>query len=129
SRSEDGGTTWHELSSPVTDQRTAWSHVATNIQPNQGDYLGLFANGDAVYPVWADGRDGNPNVYTDRLPLQLTPVEAALASVCAEPGRVTLTWTDGGDGAATGTVEKSGDGIAWERLGTVLPDGLGQLTW
>ncbi len=128
SRSDDGGQSWHELGT-VSDVQTAWTNVASNIAPNQGDYIALFANDNAIYPAWGDGRNGNPDVYTVAIPLALTPVEATLATVTAERDKVTLVWTSGGDAAATGTVERSRDGVAWDRLGTVLTDGVGHLTW
>lgn len=129
-RSDNGGASWSEVGA-VTDQQTAWSQVNSNIAPNQGDYLGLFANGDAVYPVWADGRSPglNPDVYTVTLPLGLTPTEAALVSATAQPDHVTLVWYDGGDASALGTVQKSLDGTSWQNLGAVLPDGTGRLTY
>lgn len=129
-RSDNGGGAWNEVGA-VTDQQTAWSQVGSNIAPNQGDYLGIFANGTAVYPVWADGRSPglNPDVYTSTLPLALTPVEAALVSASAETDHVTLVWYDGGDASALGTVQKSADGTNWQNLGAVLPDGTGRLTY
>ena len=62
SRSPDGGATW-EASQRVTSAPTAWNSVATNIAPNQGDYIALRADGRMVLPSWADGRSGNPDVW------------------------------------------------------------------
>jgi hypothetical protein len=67
-RSGDGGVTWTTLGA-VTDALSAWSLGTSNIIPNQGDYIGLFANNAYVYPVWADMRFGNPDVMTGRVPL------------------------------------------------------------
>ncbi|HVP38983.1 MAG TPA: FlgD immunoglobulin-like domain containing protein, partial [Candidatus Saccharimonadales bacterium] len=61
-RSSDGGLTW----SPnlrVTDQATTWQ-VASRAAPNFGDYSTATSSGNAVWPLWADGRSGNPDVFT-----------------------------------------------------------------
>jgi hypothetical protein len=62
SRSADGGATW-EPSQPVTSVATAWSAVASNIAPNQGDYVALRSDGRSMMPSWADGRSGDPDVW------------------------------------------------------------------
>ena len=61
-RSADGGITWAP-SVPVTSVATTWSAVATNIAPNQGDYIALRSDGRSMMPAWADGRSGNPDVW------------------------------------------------------------------
>jgi hypothetical protein len=96
SRSANGGTAFTSFG-PITTVQTAWTNTMTNIAPNQGDYLALFANKDALYPSWADGRDGDPNVYavTLSLPYLLTPVEFSLVNADADPTRVSLTWYRG----------------------------------
>jgi hypothetical protein len=40
--------------------------VASNIAPNQGDYLGLYGGGSVIY-AWADGRLGDPDVFSGSL--------------------------------------------------------------
>ncbi|MGH7741642.1 MAG: FlgD immunoglobulin-like domain containing protein [Candidatus Eiseniibacteriota bacterium] len=62
SRSPDGGAHW-DASQLVTSAATAWSNVASNIAPNQGDYIALHASGSMILPSWADGRNGNPDVW------------------------------------------------------------------
>src|SRR6185436_6929328 len=99
-RSDNGGTSWTEVGM-VTDTPTAWTTVASNIAPNQGDYLALFANSNAVYPVWYDGRNGDPDTYISAIPLAVTPAGISLVSTDATPDQVTLTWS------APGMVGKS----------------------
>ncbi len=76
-RSDDGGQNWASVG-PVTRVQTAWSAVASNLAPNQGDYLAVVEDDRAVYPFWADGRDGDPDVYmaTWLLPPTARRVEA-----------------------------------------------------
>lgn len=61
-RSDDGGTTWNAAAA-VSSAPTAWTSVNSNLQPNQGDYLGLFGYDHGVLTCWSDGRDGDPNAY------------------------------------------------------------------
>jgi hypothetical protein len=61
-RSDDGGASWSSLG-PVTRAPTDWSVVGSNLSPNMGDYLGLVEDGRAVYPFWADGAHGDPDVF------------------------------------------------------------------
>src|SRR5262249_55988446 len=52
--------------------------------PNQGDRLGFSAAGLNLYPAWADGRIGDPDVYMAR---------ADLGFECHPPGDV--SWVEG----------------------------------
>jgi len=126
-RSGDGGGSWIALGT-ISDAQSAWTTVNTNIAPNQGDYLGLFANNTAVWPAWGDGRDGNPNIYSVRLDLGITPTEVALVTADASSDRVSLTWYEGGDPSAATVYRRVVDG-AWGSLGTVQPDGSGYLRY
>lgn len=66
-RSTDGGATW-AASQVVTTAVTAnWTQVSSNIAPNTGDYNG-FHGGDAIGFAFADGRLGDPDVFTARVP-------------------------------------------------------------
>ena len=58
-RSDDAGETWISLG-PMSQVPTLWSGVFTNLSPNMGDYIGLLADEQGVYPCWADGRGGDP---------------------------------------------------------------------
>ena len=126
-RSDDGGASWSSLGA-VTDVQTNWTSVSSNIAPNQGDYLGLFANGAGVYAAWADGRNLNPDVYTSSLSAP-TPTQVALASAQATPDHVTLTWFAGARQGFSATVERAETEGAWTARGTVSADGTGMLTW
>jgi len=128
-RSANGGSVFTSFGA-VSDAQTAWTSVSTNIAPNQGDYLALFANKDAVYPVWADGRGGTPDVYTVPLGLGflLTPTELSLVSADATPTEVSLTWYEGADSAPAMVYRAVGDG-PWTPVVQILPDGTGYLRY
>lgn len=79
SRSMDGGASWAS-GQAVTDTLTRWTVVPSNIAPNQGDYNG-FSGSDVAAFAWADGRRGDPDVFSARLSL--------IASVAGPPG---VTW-------------------------------------
>jgi hypothetical protein len=61
-RSTDGGATWAP-NLRITDMTSAWSFVSSNLAPNEGDYLGTYG-GSTLDVVWADGRSGDPDVYS-----------------------------------------------------------------
>jgi Bacterial pre-peptidase C-terminal domain len=128
SRSANGGAVFTSFGA-ITDVQTAWTSVASNIAPNQGDYLGLFANGNGVYPAWADGRNGNPDVYAVPLglPYLLTPVEASLVRADADANGVSLMWYEGGT-RAEARIERRAQG-EWQTLATVGPDGSGYVIY
>lgn len=71
-RSDDGGESWIPLGAG-SDASTAWSEFGNSLIPNQGDYISLFADGSAVVAAWADGRDGDADVYTLSRPLSADP--------------------------------------------------------
>src|SRR6185503_7151307 len=60
SRSTDGGVTWPD-GSPVSSSLSFWTTAYSNIIPNEGDYSSLFANQNAVYSCWSDGRNSDPD--------------------------------------------------------------------
>ncbi len=128
-RSANGGAVWTTFGA-VSDAASAWTSVASNISPNQGDYLALYANADGVYPAWADGRSGNADVYMVALGLSylLTPVQAALVSAEATPDRVTLLWYESGERGAA-VLERSEESGPWTALATLIPDGSGYLRY
>ena len=128
-RSANGGAVFTTFGA-VSDAQTAWTSVNTNIAPNQGDYLALFANKDAVYPAWADGRGGTPDVYTVPLGLGflLTPTELSLVSADATPTEVSLTWYEGSDSAPATVYRAVADG-PWAQVVQIQPDGTGYLRY
>ena len=128
-RSDNSGVSWTQLGA-TSDATSAWTSVATNIQPNEGDYQSLFANNNGVYSCWSDGRDGNPNVYMSAWTLGETPVALALVSSNAFPDRIELTWSVDAPAGFTATVYRRDSGTsAWNALGSVTPDGSGRLAW
>jgi hypothetical protein len=73
-RSTDGGATWAP-NLRITDTRSAWTFVVSNLAPNQGDYMGIYG-GNLLGVVWGDGRTGDPNVFT-------TTLDPAYSVACA----------------------------------------------
>lgn len=70
-RSTDGGATWAANQVATTAGTPNWTQVASNIAPNQGDYNGIYG-GDAVGLAFADGRLGDADVFTARVPAGFT---------------------------------------------------------
>ena len=126
-RSDDGGATWNTLG-PTSDALSSWTTVASNIQPNQGDYQSLFADGNQVVVCWGDGRDGNPNVYMSRWTLIQTPTAVALASAQAYRDHVDLSWTSAANTSLTATVYRGQSGV-WTALATIQPSAEGTLSF
>jgi hypothetical protein len=94
-RSDDGGERWTELGA-LSGAPTAWSDVTANLIPNQGDYIAMFADHRGVEVAWADGRDGDPDVYAARLdlagePPPLSRGTVAIASVRPNPASREVT--------------------------------------
>jgi hypothetical protein len=89
--SQDGGSSWASLGA-VTDAASDWTNSSSNLAPNQGDYMSLYANPITAYPAWADARNGDPDVYTLAFSFAPTPTLVSLLSAEAEPDRVTLAW-------------------------------------
>jgi len=121
SRSSDGGGSWTPVGL-VSDAQTNWTNVASNILPNQGDYLALFANGANLYAAWADGRGGSPDVYGATISLVTTPVQVSLATLQAEPDHVTLSWYAGGRPGLVATVERRESATGFVALGEAVAD-------
>ncbi|HVP14362.1 MAG TPA: T9SS type A sorting domain-containing protein [Terriglobales bacterium] len=121
SRSDDGGTSWTKVG-VVTDQQTFWTNTPSNIAPNEGDYVFLFANASNLYASWADGRNGDPDVFLSRIPLVTTAVDLALVSAQATPDSVTLTWFSGLPlGTFTVSVQRGTNGVDFVDLGPPTP--------
>ena len=124
SRSDNLGNTWTNLGR-ITDAASPWgdpNRSASNISPNQGDYLALFANHEMLIPCWADGRSGNPDVYVSPLHLALTAVLASLVIAEAESDHVTLVW-DVSSPDVTHAIVYRREASGWRALATMLPDG------
>jgi len=65
-QSTDGGRTFK---SPikVSSKTSNWCSTTSNMVPNFGDYIGSASGGNHVFSVWADGRNGIPDVYFARI--------------------------------------------------------------
>ncbi|MEO5618121.1 MAG: T9SS type A sorting domain-containing protein [Candidatus Eisenbacteria bacterium] len=124
-RSDNAGAAWSNLGM-LTDATTSWTSVASNVAPNQGDYVALFANYTGVYPAWGDGRDGNPNVYTVAIPIA-TPTLASLAGSRVEAGRVELDWLAGEYLNQPVKLERRDAETAWSVVGADVIDGTGRV--
>jgi hypothetical protein len=128
-RSDDGGNTWSP-GSPVSDTTTVWSAVPSNIEPNMGDYIGLFANATGLFVGWADGRRGSPDVFMANVGLGFTATTVSLVSADAASDRVSLTWLASTTDGLSATVERrTGDDGAWTSVGSIVADGSGRLSY
>lgn len=47
----------------VSTATTNWCTTVSNIRPNFGDYIGSFSGGNRTPALWADGRNGVPDVF------------------------------------------------------------------
>jgi hypothetical protein len=116
-RSDDGGASWlpdMATSSAFTD----WTHTNSNVIPNQGDYVSLFANGDMVYPCWTDGRLGTPDIWTAPFPID-RPTPTILKRLVAYPVEdgIRVRWIlDPLDDVASVALERAEDAVGpWLR--------------
>jgi hypothetical protein len=127
-RSGDGGQTWTTLGA-LTDALSNWGGAATNIIPNQGDYMSLFASDTYVWSVWSDARLGNPDVFTARTPLIPNGAQVAVVNVHLADQRVTLDWTTTPVDTLTMRLYRSTDGGPFGFLDVVQFDAGGSLTY
>jgi hypothetical protein len=128
SRSDDDGATWTPASALDTTQ-TDWTNVGSNIMPNQGDYLALFANRASLHAAWADGRNGDPDIYAVTVPLLATPFAAEFSGFTATPGRVTLRWHASGNTSPIVSVERRDSLTDFTAIGEPASDGIGNLSF
>ncbi len=112
SHSGDGGTSWTTLGA-ASDTLSNWSASVSNIEPNQGDYLSLFANGNRVWPCWSDARRGNPDVFVAAVPLIASGAQVAFVNARVAPNRVTIDWTATPADTLTMRLYRSVDGGAF----------------
>jgi hypothetical protein len=127
-RSGDGGLTWTTLG-PLTDVLTDWSATSTNIKPNQGDYMSLFASGAYVWSVWSDGRRGNPDVFGARTPLIPNGVQVATENVHLADHRITIDWRMTPPDTLTMRLYRATDAGAFIDIDVVQFDAGGALTY
>jgi hypothetical protein len=126
--SQTGGSSWSTLGA-VTDAASDWTNSNSNLAPNQGDYLGLYVNALTAYPAWADARNGDPDVYTLALSLQVTPVLASLARAEAAPDRVRLTWDAPGAEGLQATVYRRTELSDWTALARLDVPASARIVW
>lgn len=125
-RSRDGGATWEPLGA-MTEVGTDWSAVFSNLSPNHGDYLTLFADRIAVHASWGDGRRGTPDAMMASRPLEPTPVLVSLSSVEAEPDHVRIEWF--ALRGTVATVERQESGGPWISKETLAANGSGLIVY
>ncbi len=123
-QSTNNGQNWTQLGAASSVQ-TNWTNVSSNIIPNMGDYLGLFADGTAVYPSWGDGRLGNPDVFAAPILFSQTPL--TVESVVVDTAHIAITWRETADGPVTATVYRREGGGAETALGSITSDIIGTL--
>jgi hypothetical protein len=122
-RSSDGGTTWSELGA-MTDARTAWTNVSTNIAPNEGDYMSLFTEYEGLTAAWSDGRAGNPDVYMSFWQLAAPNAVITVVSATATPSQASLRWASN-QPFVTATVYRREGAAAFTSVGSTAADGSG----
>jgi hypothetical protein len=118
-RSVTGGSTWN-AGTRISDQTTEWSDDYSDLIPNQGDYIGLYARDSAVFVTWADhrGNRGDPDSYFSRVGdiCSGPPVIAQNPTIGTD--NIVVTWT-----VASGTVAQ-----LYRRAGNGAFVDLGQRT-
>ena len=127
-RSGDGGATWTTLG-PLTDALSNWSAAATNIQPNQGDYMTMAVAGSYVWSLWSDARNGDPDVFSARTPLIPNGVQVVSTNVHLGDNRITLDWLTLPADTLTMGLNRSTDGGSFAFLDSVQFDVSGALTY
>ena len=127
-RSGDGGLTWTTLGA-LTDTLSDWSAAGTNIVPNQGDYMALFASNTYVWSVWSDARRGNPDVFAARTPLIPNGAQVVVQNVRLADGRVTLEWLATPPDTLSMRLYRSTDSGPFVLLDAVQFDAAGALTY
>jgi len=127
-RSGDGGATWTTLGA-VTDTVSNWTGVPTNIEPNQGDYISLFANSSFVWPCWADIRRGNPDVFAARVPLIPNGAQVSFENVRLGNKSISIDWSTVPADTLTMRLYRSVDNGAFLYRDLVQFDAAGLLTY
>jgi len=121
-RSDDGGDSWTSLG-PVGEVPTVWSAFTGNLVPNMGDYLSLWVDGRGVFPCWADGRNGDPDVFLAMTPLPSYANLIAPSGTQVVEGSVQARWTAPSGPPLTATPYRRVSGGDWTALSPILSDG------
>ena len=127
-RSGDGGATWTTLGA-VSDTLSNWSSTPSNIEPNQGDYLALFANASSVWPCWSDARRGNPDVFTSQVALIPNGAQVTFQALRLGYRRVSMDWRATPADTLTMRLYRAQDGGAYSQIDVVTFDALGELSY
>ena len=91
-RSDDGGATWiPELQ--ISDATTNWTNTRSDLIPNQGDYIALFARDSTVFVGWGDGRNPSPDVYVASATFTCASAPVSLVGARADTDSVIVTWS------------------------------------
>lgn len=91
SRSEDGGATW-AAAQRLSSVSSNWTTTLSNLAPNMGDYIHLWADERSVRPIWSDGRDGSADVYTTHVETRAAFAAIARDTSGAHGTLVALDW-------------------------------------
>lgn len=127
-RSGDGGLTWTTLGA-LTDSLSDWTNAATDILPNQGDYMSLVATSSQIVTTWSDARLGNPDVFTAHTPIIPNGAQVAFRSVQIAHGSIAMSWLTTPPDTLTMRLYRSTDDGAYQFLELVQFDGSGGLAF
>jgi hypothetical protein len=122
SRSDDGGDSWHSLGA-VGESPTVWSSVYSNLIPNMGDYVSLWADGRGVFPCWADGRNGDPDVFLAMEPLPTLASLITPSSAQVGDGGVQVRWVVPPGPPLSAVPYRRVSGGEWSPLPAITSDG------
>ncbi len=125
-RSGNGGATWTG-GTIVTDFTTNWTTTYSTLIPNQGDYIGLFAQDSTVFIAWGDGRNGDPDIYVASTTLSCTAAPVTLIGAQAATDSVVVTWS-APDGTPATLYRKQGSG-SYASLGGLVANGANQIVY
>ena len=138
SQSNDGGLTFVP-GVALTDRASSFI-VNADARPVFGDYINVTADGKAIYATWADGRNGDPDVFFARFKKVATPFVLLRSSSlddstpsgdgdgAPEPGeqpRLKVALANVGSGAATGvsaTLRTNTPGVTVSQSTSRYPD-------
>src|SRR5207302_2041889 len=126
--SGDGGATWTTLGT-ITDTLTNWTATATNLRPNQGDYLALVATTSNVITTWSDGRRGDPDVFTAQIPLIPNGAQIAFRNLQLAARAISLSWLVTPPDTLTLRLYRSVDDGPFQLLDLVESDASGALAY
>jgi hypothetical protein len=113
----------------VSNVTTYWSNVASNIAPNQGDYVCLLGTPTGLLVGWADGRGGSPDVYFSNVDQAFVAVSVSLASAVAQPGQVDLAWQVSDASTFSAALQRRSENGPWVQIASLMADGTGRMTY